>query len=84
MTGLKALQHEGGMTWTDPERGWLAVPADVIHALVAEGFEESKRVPATSRRDRQPAGGVWQGVNRTTGSMASCGIVNERISRSPM
>ena len=25
----------------------------------------------TSRRDLRPAGGVWQGVNRTTGSVAS-------------
>jgi hypothetical protein len=42
-----------------------------VDALARGGFEECKREVTTSRRDLRPAGGVWQGVNRTTGSIAS-------------
>jgi len=59
------------MTWTEPERGWVAVPDEVVAALTRAGFEECKREMTTSRRDLRPAGGVWQGVNRLTGSVAS-------------
>ena len=36
-----------------------------------DGFDECKRETTTSRRDLRPAGGVWQGVNTGTGSVAS-------------
>ena len=36
-----------------------------------EGFVECKRATTTSRRDLRPTGGIWQGVNRSTGSVAS-------------
>ncbi len=36
-----------------------------------DGFEGCKREMTTSRRDLQPAGGVWPGVNPSTGSVAS-------------
>lgn len=71
MSGLTALHDEGGMTWTERERGWLAVPDEVLGALARDGFEECKREMTTSRRDQRPVGGVWQGVNPTTGSVAS-------------
>ena len=41
-----------------------------------EGFAECKRETTTSRRDRHPAGGVWQGVDPRTGSVASAVWVN--------
>ena len=47
-----------------------------MNVLSNEGFEECKREQTTSRRDRHPAGGVWQGVNPRTGSVASAIWVN--------
>ncbi len=70
-TGLTALREQGRMTWTEGERAWLAVPDEIVNALVKDGFEECKRMMTTSRRDLRPAGGVWQGVNPGTGSVAS-------------
>lgn len=71
MSVLAQLHDQGRMTWTERERGWVAVPDDVVDALAEGGFEECKREMTTSRRDLRPAGGVWQGVNRITGSVAS-------------
>ncbi len=45
-------------------------------ALGKDGFEECKREMTTSRRDLRPAGGVWQGVNSHTGTVASAIWVN--------
>jgi hypothetical protein len=69
------------MTWADRERGWMAVPDEILTALAGDGFEECKRMTTTSRRDLRPAGGVWQGVNRTTGSVASAIWVARAIQR---
>ena len=71
VSALVDLQDQGRMTWTEEEHGWVAVPEDVLEALVRGGFHECKREMTTSRRDLRPAGGVWQGVNRITGSVAS-------------
>ncbi|TMQ24411.1 MAG: hypothetical protein E6K82_08835 [Candidatus Rokuibacteriota bacterium] len=68
---LVDLHDQGRMTWTEREHGWVAVPDEVLEALARGGFQECKREMTTSRRDLRPAGGVWQGVNRTTGSVAS-------------
>jgi hypothetical protein len=68
---LVALHDHGRMTWIARERGWVAVPDEVVNALVRGGFEECKRATTTSRRDLRPAGGLWQGVNHATGSVAS-------------
>lgn len=59
------------MTWTEEEHGWVAAPEDIVEALATDGFEECKRATTTSRRDLRPAGGVWQGLNTRTGSVAS-------------
>ena len=69
--GLDELRGQGGMTWVAAERAWMAVPDDVVSALARDGFDECKRELTTSRRDSRPAGGVWQGVNTRTGSVAS-------------
>lgn len=71
MNGLDALRAQGKMTWTDVEHGWVAAPDEIMTALSHDGFDECKRELTTSRRDRRPAGGVWQGVNPRTGSVAS-------------
>ena len=71
VSGLAELRDQGRMTWTEREQGWVAVPDEVVTSLARGGFEECKRATTTSRRDLRPAGGVWQGVNQATGSVAS-------------
>lgn len=71
VSALADLHSQGRMTWTEPEGGWVAVPDEVVAALARAGFEQCKREMTTSRRDLRPAGGVWQGVNRLTGAVAS-------------
>ncbi len=71
MMGFKALREHCRVTWIERERGWIGMPEDVVTVLANEGFTECKRETTTSRRDRQPAGGVWQGVDARTGSVAS-------------
>ena len=78
MQGLNELRQEGRMTWIEEERGWGAAPEEIVDALSNDGFEECKRATTTSRRDLRPAGGVWQGVNRRTGSVASAIWMNRR------
>ena len=76
MTGFNALREHSRITWIEQEHGWAATPEDIVTVLSNEGFEECKREQTTSRRNRQPAGGVWQGVDTRTGSVASAVWVN--------
>ena len=71
MTGLDDLREQGRMTWVEEEHGWVAALEEVVAALTNGGFTECKREVTTSRRDLRPAGGVWQGLNIHTGSVAS-------------
>ena len=76
MMGFDALRAHSRITWIDQAQGWIAAPEDIVTVLSNEGFEECKRETTTSRRDRQPGGGVWQGVDPRTGSVASAVWVN--------
>lgn len=71
LPSVDALRDQGKMAWTEQRRGWVAAPDDILAALSRDGFEECKRAMTTSRRDLRPSGGVWQGVNPRTGSVAS-------------
>lgn len=73
---LSELCEHGQMTWVGREQGWVAQPDEVVSALTNEGYEEYKNEVARTRRDRTPTGGVWQGLNRRTGSVASAVWVN--------
>ena len=84
MNGLGALRGQGGMMWVEDERGWVAEPAEVLNALANDGFKECKREMTTSRRDCRPAGGVWQGVNPRTSSVASVIWVARPAARAAM
>lgn len=77
--GLDELRGQGGMDWIAAEKGWVAAPEDVVGALSKDGFDECKREMTTSRRDSRPAGGVWQGINTRTGSVASAIWVNRPV-----
>ena len=71
MKGLNRLRGQGRMTWSEPERGWIGVPADILDALKSDGFDECKREMTSSQRDGQSAGGLWQGIDSGRGSLAS-------------
>lgn len=71
MTAFVELREHSRVTWSEQEHGWAAASEEIVSALSHDGFEECKRELTTSRRDRQPAGGLWQGVNPRTGSVAS-------------
>ena len=71
MIGLDELRQQGRMTWIEQEHGWVAAPEEIVRALLKDGFDECTRETTTSRRDWQPAGGAWQGVDAHTGSVAS-------------
>ena len=71
MTNFDELRARGAMTWRDGEQAWTARPDDVVDALSSGGFQEYKRESIRSGRDREPTGGVWQGLNASTGAVAS-------------
>jgi hypothetical protein len=71
MTRLNDLREQGRMTWNERARGWLGTLTEIVGALEEDGFTECTQAVAASRRDRRPAGGMWQGVNAQTGSVAS-------------
>jgi hypothetical protein len=71
MSELDDLRATGRMTWMEAERGWIAAPEEIVKAFARDGFDECKREVTTSRRDSRPTGGVWQGLNTHTGSVAS-------------
>ncbi len=68
---LTALRTRGRMAWTTRGSAWVAQPGEVIEALAHDGFEEYRREVARVGADREPPGGVWQGLNRETGAVAS-------------
>ena len=41
VSGLVELHDQGRMTWTERERGWVAVPDEVVNAFARRGFEAS-------------------------------------------
>jgi hypothetical protein len=72
------------MWWDAKEHAWIAEPNDVMDALAREGFEEYKREIATSGRGRPPAGGIWQGLDSRTGTVASAIWVANRDVDAPL
>lgn len=71
MNAIHQLREDAKMTWIQEEHGWVAAPEDIVDALSSEGFLECKRATTTSRRDLRPTGGLWQGVNKSTGAVAA-------------
>ena len=76
-TTLRQLTEQGRMRWSEARRAWLAEPEDVVSALCRDGFEECKREAAR-------IGGVWQGLDTRTGSVASAVWVRAAESEGPM
>ena len=68
---LNELREDGRMQWSANERAWAVEPGVVVQALAGDGFQEYKHEVTRSRPDRAPTGGVWQGLDRRTGTVAS-------------
>jgi hypothetical protein len=68
---IENLRREGRITWLAQQRAWLAVPDVVLEALRVEGFSEVKHEVTRRGHGRTPFGGVWQGLDPRTGSVAS-------------
>ena len=79
MNELDELRGHGRMTWIEAEQGWVAAPEEIVNALSSDGFEECKREVTTGRRNSRPAGGVWHGINKRTGVVASATWVNRLL-----
>ena len=81
---VKLGQEEAHQRWLEANEAAFAASmpegckylGTFVTVLSSEGFEECKREQTTSRRNRRPAGGLWQGVNPRTGSVASAIWVN--------
>ena len=71
LTHLNDLRQQGRMTWNERTHGLLGTLDEIVRALQGDGFVENEEPTATRRPDRSRAGGVWQGVNTCTGSVAS-------------
>jgi hypothetical protein len=84
MNAVDDLRGQGRMTWIKAQRGWVAVPEEIVSALSIDGFEECKRELTTSQRDSRPAGGLWQGINTRTGAVASAIWVTSLLSQQAM
>ncbi|HYE90483.1 MAG TPA: hypothetical protein VEA38_05655 [Terriglobales bacterium] len=80
MKALEALVNEGRIAWAPYARGWIAKPGDIVDALAREGFAEFKAHAARSRHGREPAGGLWQGLDARTGAVASAIWIREEAS----
>jgi hypothetical protein len=46
-------------------------PEELVEALAAGGFEEYRNELIRGRRDHRSVGGIWQGLSRGTGAVAS-------------
>ncbi len=67
---LKELCQANRMRWMSEAQGWVAEADEILTALTGDGFEECKREEARDPHSHARAG-VWQGLNRSTGAVAS-------------
>jgi hypothetical protein len=70
MRCLDDLQQDGTLRWRAEDQAWIADPEHVVKALTNEGFDEYRREVASAGRARA-AGGMWQGLDRRTGVVAT-------------
>jgi hypothetical protein len=68
------MKRDGRLRYAARERAWIAQPDEVVDALAQQGYSEYKREVA--RNGRNANGGMWQGIDARTGSVASAIWVN--------
>jgi hypothetical protein len=71
MEHFNGLDRQGAMWWLADEHAWSASPDQVVGALTEEGFQEYKCEIAKDGRAHTPSGGMWQGLDPRTGSVAT-------------
>jgi hypothetical protein len=71
MQHLGDLERNGTICWRPEDHAWIADPEDVVQALTNEGFAEYRRDIAKNGRGRATSGGIWQGLDRRTGVVAT-------------
>ena len=71
MQHLEELEQRGVMSWQSEHHAWIAEPEPVVQALIREGFAEYKRETATAGRSRPTCGGMWQGLDPRTATVAT-------------
>jgi hypothetical protein len=71
MEHLSDLERQGAMSWRADEHAWRADPEQVVGALTREGFDEYKCEIAKDGRTHIPSGGMWQGLDPRTGTVAT-------------
>jgi len=59
------------MCWRPEDFAWVADPEDVVAALTHDGFEQYRREIASVGRERAASGGMWQGLDRRSGAVAT-------------
>ena len=59
------------MRWRAEDHAWIADPEQVVEALTIDGFDEYRREIAKGGRERATSGGMWQGLDRRTGEVAT-------------
>jgi hypothetical protein len=67
---LMNLRADARMRWSRDDRAWRAEPDEIVGALTSAGFAEYRREVARTPRGKV-AGGVWQGLDPRTGTVAS-------------
>jgi hypothetical protein len=68
---LEELRVQGRLRWSEAASAWVAQPEEVVGALTDDGFAEYRREVARRRGAGEPSGGVWEGLDTRTGSVAS-------------
>jgi hypothetical protein len=71
MDYLGDLERNGTICWRAEDYAWIADPEDVVKALTNEGFDEYRRDLAKGGRARTTSGGLWQGLDRRSGAVAT-------------
>jgi hypothetical protein len=68
---ISDLERQGALRWRAEDRAWVADPERVMRALVDDGYLEYRREIAKGGRDATASGGMWQGLDPRTGSVAT-------------
>jgi hypothetical protein len=62
--------------WIDRLHGWLACPDDIVGSFSREGFQQYRCELIRGRCEHCPLGGLWEGLDESTGSVVSVIWVN--------
>ena len=79
MGRIAELEHQGAMRWSAEDHMWVADPECVVQALTGDGYREYRREIANHARNQTRAGGMGQGLDPETGTVATVIWVNHAV-----